>query len=92
MTTTTAIRFLSVDRPELVLDEDDVFLCPDCEAEGSAEYARVSATWGECSTCQGWRIIHGLTSGGRGLPVTIRELHERGVDLHALYRAQWRVS
>lgn len=78
-----AIIFRSVDRPELVLEEDDVSLCLDCEDEGAAEYARVSATWGECATCRGYRIIHGLTTGGHGLPA---ELAERNVDLHSLYR------
>ncbi len=65
------IAFRSVDRPHLTLDEDDVFLCPDCEDEGSAEYARVSAEWGECATCRGFRVLHGFSHGAYGLPVEV---------------------
>lgn len=70
------VPFRSVERPELVLEEDDVFVC-DC-----VEYG-----WDpdRCPDCKGHRILHGYTQGGRGLPV---ELAERNVDLHALYRAQ----
>ena len=65
------VAFRSVDRPELVLEEDDVSLCPDCGHEGSREYAANSAEWGDCSTCRGYRILHGLGPGGFGLPVVL---------------------
>jgi hypothetical protein len=59
MTTTTAIRFRSVDRPHLTLDPmDDVWPCDTCQGMDSDG----------CPDCRGHRLIHGYVH-GRGLPV-----------------------
>jgi len=87
MTAATAIRFRSVDRPELVLTEDDVSLCDACGNLSTAENEAATREFGPCATCQDYRLVHGYTQGGRGLPV---EVAERGVDLHALYRERRR--
>lgn len=59
--------FRSVERPELVLEEDDVALCDECcglDSDG-------------CPTCRGHRILHGYSQGGRGLPVVVEDTQGR---------------
>jgi len=71
MVAPSPVVFRSVDRPELVLDEDDVALCDSCGDQSTTEYAAATREWGDCACCRGYRIVHGYTHGGRGLPVVM---------------------
>jgi len=52
------VIYRSVDRPDLTLEEDDVFAC-ECAGQG-------------CPDCRGHYVLHGF-DGTRGLPVVVED-------------------
>jgi hypothetical protein len=69
-------RYVSVFRPELVLEEDDVEACSRCGGDGTLGESRYP--WGpiDCEAaeggCDGFGLIHGY-KGNEGMPVAIVE-------------------
>lgn len=74
-------RFESVFRPELVLEDDDVFACELCDGSGSrgGSYGDegYQMDWGpiDCEAraggCDGHGLLHGYHTSGEGMPVRI---------------------
>jgi hypothetical protein len=59
-------KWVSVMRPALVLDDEDVEACEECEGEGSVADATGETV--RCLDCLGFGYVHGWDSLGRVLP------------------------